>query len=325
MLTVTYGDRGEFLEQTLNDAIGSGASSALVIINGPCGDLTHLLRSNWGIPIDFLQISRNTGSAGGYAAGLTWLARHGRAQWIWCLDDDNSCDPDTLSRLLIAAKQHDSSAVLSMRSEPHLERASKGAPFPVPGSFLSFDVIQRIRGDYKKLSDSALPRQIPYAPYGGLLFKASLLQVVGVPDASLVLYEDDTEYTYRFTRAGIPILLVPDAFVEDQEAKWHAHDQSRPNLVFSENSIRQYYSVRNRTAFDTERARAHGTISQARLLINMITYSVASIAAHWPRRNRHQLMRFLAAVADGLRGKRGVRRADVLQLAEWRGEWEMVK
>jgi GT2 family glycosyltransferase len=91
---------------------------------------------------------------------------------------------------------------------------------------------------------------VPLAPYGGLFFHKSVLAKLGYPNERFFLYNDDTEYTYRFTSAGGKLFLIPGSILSDLDTSWHVIRKGETfvsHFLLADSDWRIYYSTRNQS------------------------------------------------------------------------------
>lgn len=272
VVTVTYGSRFCFLSQVIEGALANGAGGILVVDNCADDDCRRglaQLRDKYGQWLDILSLPANTGSAGGYKAGLKEMLDQRRFDYVWLLDDDNVPQDDALRSLLVQyqalGKEYpcDRLALLSFRdSMKILNQLVSGVPmghvFPRRSSFRKLHVLDMLEKTFRSLSGSrcsadALPRdciEIPYAFYGGLFFHRAVLSSIGFPDDRLFLYGDDMEFTYRLSRKGGRIFLIPASRVEDVDPSWKKRAKGSPRVLMADSDLRAYYSLRNSVYFD---------------------------------------------------------------------------
>jgi GT2 family glycosyltransferase len=74
----------------------------IIVIDNGCTDGTHDYLAERGIlddpRLEYVRLEKNTGAAGGVRAGISHAFRLGCA-WVWLMDDDVICEPDTLRGL----------------------------------------------------------------------------------------------------------------------------------------------------------------------------------------------------------------------------------
>jgi hypothetical protein len=263
----------------------------------------HLLRTYAQVRagVRLVDSEVNTGSAGGFAIGIS-TALELRADLIWLLDDDNFAQPDALAVLIDNFERlsaHETGlppTLCSVRKVMDEDRwILAGMPanlvFPPRGSSMNFDVRQYFtRRRWLKRSEGgscAALTEIPFAPYGGLLLHRATIEIIGLPQQSLFLYQDDTEYTTRIELAGGKIYLVRDSRIEDRDPKWTSQGTGRGPavLITSGNELRTYYYVRNRTWRDLKAATT--SWEKTMFCVNSIIYlTYAAVAAIRARRVR---------------------------------------
>jgi GT2 family glycosyltransferase len=170
------------------------------------------------------------------------------------------------------------------------------------------DLLQRARQRFAGAGRSEAvdgPILLRMAPWSGLFFERQRLDAVGLPDARLVLYEDDHEFTLRLTAGGGAILLVPGSRLVTLAPSWHEGRPRRllPPWLTTPDTRRAYYGARNRVF--VERARL--VTSPVRHAVNLAAFTarvaLAGLAAGHLRNTRW----FLAGVFDGWRGRLGPR------------------
>jgi len=267
LVTVTYADRIHYLEELLCRAFDTeGVASAVVVSNASRSDL-RLLQQTWGPRIRIISLPENTGSANGYAVGIQTALDAG-ARYVWLMDDDNAPRPGALNALhrvltnLANEYGADQAAVLGFRPDHQADIAagvSASRAVPLRSSFLGFHYRQtpfkiwRRLGRRSKNVAAATQVSLPYAPYGGLLAARQLIERIGLPKRDLVLYADDTEYTWRITGSGGVIALVTTALLDDLEGSWNLKDRY-PNAFVGwlqgGTDFRAFYASRNQAWFD---------------------------------------------------------------------------
>ncbi len=282
---VTHGDRAEFLSQGLKriftQTVANRIGQVVVCDNG-AGKKSKVLLADMSLReprLHTVSLPYNTGSARGWAEAIRAAAASG-CEYIWCLDDDNLTYPDALERLLNALEfVEPEAALLSLRRDrPLFVRRARGASiedvFGQQYSFLGFSVLDLPRKVRQRLSpcngeanweefSSKRPVLVPWAPFGGFLFKAEQVSEVGLPEVDFYLYGDDYEFTLRFTKRGYPIYLVPGSQIEDVDNLWFRRRSNRSwgsrlllmngeenALLRQEALMRRFYHFRNRAFFE---------------------------------------------------------------------------
>jgi rhamnopyranosyl-N-acetylglucosaminyl-diphospho-decaprenol beta-1,3/1,4-galactofuranosyltransferase len=207
----------------------------VVVDNGPdqpVGDLVE----QCPLPTTYLPSHRNLGGAGGFALGILHALSLG-ADWVWLADDDGRpADENVLAVLMEEAERRKlaeiSPVVTNIDSPDKLAfPLRRGLTWKRSAAELGTDFLPGIA-----------------SLFNGALFRASTLDVVGVPDYRLFFRGDEVEIHRRLVRSGLPFgtslrvaYVHPDGSDEFKPmlgGKFHAQDP--------ENPIKRYYTYRNR-------------------------------------------------------------------------------
>jgi rhamnopyranosyl-N-acetylglucosaminyl-diphospho-decaprenol beta-1,3/1,4-galactofuranosyltransferase len=207
----------------------------VVVDNGPDDPAREIVES-CPVPSTYLVSQRNLGGAGGFALGMLHALALG-AEWVWCADDDGRpADETVLATLLAEAQARDlaeiSPVVANMDTPEKLAfPLRRGLTWKRSAAELGTDFLPGIA-----------------SLFNGALFRASTLDVVGVPDYRLFFRGDEVEIHRRLVRSGLPFgtclraaYLHPDGSEEFKPmlgGRFHAQDP--------ENEIKRYYTYRNR-------------------------------------------------------------------------------
>ena len=149
-----------------------------------------------------LRLPENVGPAGGYAAGLTEFLASGH-DYAWLIDDDCVPAPDALG--------------------VQLERARRRPPPVVLATMV----------------DHATREITNTQGWCGVLVPRAVVAEVGVPDAALFWWNEDTEYLqWRIPRAGFTVVRSEQARV----------DVSRSRLA-GKPAWKYYYEARNQVYY----------------------------------------------------------------------------
>ena len=324
VVTITYAKRWDFLRQTLQSAFSEGADRAVVIDNEAAERIEPLAAALFPGTVSTDRLEKNQGSAGAYHAAIQKALAAG-AEYLLLLDDDNALDAGALATLkqtyqdLLASKSRDTLCLVAFRPD-HQTEVLGGPDSNIfgkfPDAFLGFH-LKELPGKIRKRLPGQAPRKsfdpskpLPtviarrVAPFGGLFFHRSLVERFGLPDARLVLYQDDYEWTNRITSQGGELLLVPAARISDVETSWSI--TKKPTNSFDGwlrlGSDRQvFYTVRNRSYLES-----HCLNPTWFRKVNRTVYIfILWILAHaWHRMARFQLLR--RAIRDGELGQLGI-------------------
>lgn len=207
----------------------------VVVDNGPDQPARDVVES---VPLahTYLPSHRNLGGAGGFALGMLHALALG-ADWVWLADDDGRpADENVLAVLLAEAERRGLAEVSPMVT--NIDNPDRLA-FPLRRGLTW-------KRSAAELGTDFLPGIASL--FNGALFRASTLDVVGVPDLRLFVRGDEVEVHRRLVRSGLPFgtslrtaYLHPDGSDEFKPmlgGRFHAQDP--------ENEVKRYYTYRNR-------------------------------------------------------------------------------
>lgn len=208
----------------------------VVVDNGPDEQPVRDVVADCPLPSTYLPSYRNLGGAGGFALGMLHALALG-AEWVWLADDDGRpADEYVLAVLLEEARQRglaEVSPVVTSIEDP------QQLAFPLRRGLTWKRSAAELGTDFLPGIASLM---------NGALFRASTLEVTGVPDLRLFFRGDEVEMHRRLVRSGLPFgtslktaYLHPngtDEFKPMLGGRFHAQDP--------ENQVKRYYTYRNR-------------------------------------------------------------------------------
>jgi rhamnopyranosyl-N-acetylglucosaminyl-diphospho-decaprenol beta-1,3/1,4-galactofuranosyltransferase len=207
----------------------------VVVDNGPDEPVADIVGS-CPVPSTYLPSHRNLGGAGGFALGMLTALAMG-AEWVWCADDDGRPADENVLEVLLGEAENRNLAEISP-VVTNIETPAKLA-FPLRRGLTW-------KRDAAELGTDFLPGIASL--FNGALFRASTLDVIGVPDYRLFFRGDEVEIHRRLMRSGLPFgtslkvaYLHPDGSDEFKPmlgGRLHAQDP--------ENEVKRYYTYRNR-------------------------------------------------------------------------------
>lgn len=326
LVTVTYGNRLLYLKELLEKSFNvEGIGNAIVVSNNSSSPLEQL-EAQWGEKIKIIRLDSNTGSANGYAVGIS-EALALDAEYIWLMDDDNVPKAGAVASLLdglliqstafpgrmiaVAGFREDHQADIAQGVEKKFAIPPRSSFFGFHFSHIHYKIIRRLPFYKNKKNEINSVIEIPYAPYGGLLAHKKIFCEIGLPKISLLLYADDTEYTFRITNSGGKIFLLKNAVLDDLEGSWNL--KSKANNVFhgfliGESDFRAYYSARNQVWFDRNCWSNNSFVYYLNAFIFIFLLLFFSIK--YKKLSRFKLL--CSAIWDGLKGRLGQKSEFVL-------------
>jgi rhamnopyranosyl-N-acetylglucosaminyl-diphospho-decaprenol beta-1,3/1,4-galactofuranosyltransferase len=164
----------------------------IVVVNNDSTDGTQ----EWlQTQMDVRQVllSTNTGSAGGFHAGIRDAYEHG-FDWVWCMDDDTIPEPTALERLTV------------------------GAPFEAASTGFICSLGYRLDGSVctyaKQLQKTgATIVSLHYATWLSILIRREAIRAVGLPRREFFMDYEDIDYTARIVAAGFNGYCKRDSIV----------------------------------------------------------------------------------------------------------------
>lgn len=208
---------------------------AIVVVNNGATDGTaDWLEAQQGLEV-FTQ--DNVGGSGGFARGIREAGQMG-ADRIWCMDDDVFPRPSCLERLLEAAATHPDAAILA----PRRFMGDKIICHDFTRYNLTNPLASMYGGKLRKCPPTA-PTYVAGTAFEGPLISRQVVDTVGLPNADLFIFCDDTDYCLRTHLAGLRLLYVPQA--EMDKAEFFTEDTWAERET--KKKWKRYYQVRNAT------------------------------------------------------------------------------
>lgn len=241
-ITVTY-NSVNFLERCLNSLNNqSFALDKIIVVDNNSSksvqpDIKNLVSKFENVTLYSLE--SNTGGAGGFQFGMS-KALEENPDWIWIMDDDAYPRKDCLEKLVYFTSKSNVACVcpliygdtLNKYQIYHHKKITK---------FLMKDVPM-----YKSFSDIPDSFEIDSNAFVGPLVSAEVVKKIGIVDGSLFIYGDDTEFTYRLTRAGYKMVVIKNAVIN------HRDVEAPKNEINPKSWWKDYYMYRNRFFFIKE-------------------------------------------------------------------------
>ncbi|MFB8229014.1 glycosyltransferase family 2 protein [Cellulosimicrobium sp. NPDC055967] len=228
-VVVAY-DRRDLLVEAL-DALAAQTRplDAVVVVDNASHDDSAAVAGEHVVGADVVELSRNTGGAGGFAVGLAHAVEAHGADLVWLMDDDTIPTPTALAELLAARDAYPGPvALLGSRVVWHDGRDHPmNTPRRRPGA--SAEQIAHAR------EAGAMP--VRSSSFVSMLVDSRAVRHHGLPVADYFIWNDDFEYSARLLRRGTG-LHVPASVVEHRTKKFGSTD--------ADPGERFYYEVRNK-------------------------------------------------------------------------------
>lgn len=345
IIILTYGNRKFLLEQVVDSILRQTYPFSKIIIVDNAAEkktgefINNIAQANSKISI--IHLCENTGSAGGYKVGLIEACKI-TCDFIWMLDDDNMPEDNALEELICAwdalniTGLNTMTALLSLRidREQYVKTAQGGSiqkNFGRQNSFLGFHFFDLPGKFIGKINAFLLKDKtnrvrhinmrnvnVPYGPYGGLFLYKSIINYIEFPDEGFFLYSDDHDFTYRITKLGGKIMLIPSSKIKDIDKSWDMERKTKISLLpsFMKNGskkdmFRIYYSIRNRVYFEKNNFAENIFLYLLNVFIYSFIISLVSflgVVILFKSQFARILLEYFASVKDGLFGKLGKRK-----------------
>lgn len=223
-------NRADLLREAL-DALANQerpVDSILVIDNASTDHTAQVAAEHPSEPV-LVSLSRNTGGAGGFAAGMAHAVQQMAADFVWVMDDDTIPGPRALAALLDAWRASPIPvSVLGSRVEwidgrEHPMNTPRRRPRERDGDTVA--------------AEAAASIPVRSSSFVSMLIDAAAIREFGLPVADYFIWNDDFEFSARLLRDGTG-LQVPMSVVEHRTKVFGATDVD-PGERF-------YYEVRNK-------------------------------------------------------------------------------
>jgi len=191
---------GSLLQQTL-----SGIETVLVD-NGSTDGSLAFVAARFGAAVRVVGLAENRGYAGGLNAGL----RAARGRLLMALNSDTEVAPTCCAQLVAAADAHPTTGMFAPKILAFDDRAvidNVGHLLYADGLSRGRGRLERDAGQYDAEAEIALPSGC------AVLLRRAMLADIGLFDADLFAYCDDTDLGLRGRLAGWRCRAVPGAVV----------------------------------------------------------------------------------------------------------------
>lgn len=304
VIIVTYGERAHLVKQVVDSCAGETVKKIVIVDNGSGEEnKRHLSAIAEAYPqtVIILTMNSNTGSAGGFHAAMESAASINSVDFILALDDDNKIASEDIKKLTSYWQGHvdksaeDNTALLALREDrlhymKFIETRDDDVLLGAKNSFMGFhfaNYVKKILGMSNKKEIISERIVSPIAPYGGMFFHKSLLKKHGLPKKEMYLYCDDTEFSYRITKAGGEIIIIPDAKILDLDQSWDSGARKKrfnSPVLETKDDFRVRYSFRNRVYFERENLVTNKLIYMTNIIIYLSDLTVKAVCHNKLRR-----------------------------------------
>ena len=223
-LVVTF-NRAALLARVLDalDAQTRPPDTIVVVDNASADETRAVLAAR--PDVQHVRLDRNTGSSGGFSAGIRH-ALAGPATHLWIMDDDAIPAPDALALLLDALRVSGKTVAVPRRqfAAPLVTpEAVAAGQIPADGILRREHVLDDVAEAFRppaplEASGGAAWHPADVFTFEGPLATRAAAEAAGPPDPGLFISADDTLFSVAIARALGPLAaaLVPAAVMEKQ-------------------------------------------------------------------------------------------------------------
>ena len=317
---VTYADRGHLLKQVVSSVVSSGCDNIIIIDNGSHESSKKIINS---MPVNYSDIKftihkneKNEGSAIAFGIGMDLASSNeNKNEIVLFLDDDNLPKDGAIQdaiKFSLSDNENKNVYFLLREDRPHyiefVRTKNQDVLLGEKNSFMSFTLKKylksivnklnktEIQEKYDSFSDSCI--QIPCGPYGGMLTKKSILSNGIRPFKDMVLYFDDTKYTYDLSLSGVKLFLLTKCFINDIDDSWSAVKTKKTSSpLFEAGEFKISHTIRNRVFFELYATTNNVPIYVINIFFFMLILFVKALTSH----NMRTFLKISKYIIDGVR------------------------
>lgn len=265
----------------------------IIIINNASTDGTSALLSEKGYltnpTIHYVELSENTGGAGGFCKGVKTGYEMGY-DWIWLMDDDAEPKSDSLQQLMLFLKNQNQNDIIMVTPKPvgldgNIQKHHRG--FLNPKKLSTFS-----------LSGEAYEKdftEIGFSSFVGPLFSRNVIKKIGFPEKNFFIWWDDVEYSIRASKHGKMFYIKNSVIIHKDK-----QPDTAPNYIPIQQYWKKYYGNRNRI----QTFRKHYRTSIIKIFFNLLIIPIKQIVMKEPQKIR-RIKYIIRSFKDGLLGNTG--------------------
>lgn len=210
-----------------------GLTKMVVVDNGSESNAASTLVARMAPAATVVTLRRNQGYAGGLNAGL----EQSSAQWVLCVGDDATMEPDAVAQMLQAGS--DSPDIGSVAACMLFADSSAGGRINSAG--LEIDCLgiayDRLLGAPREDGET-LPTEVFGTSGGAALYRREMLEETGGFDDSFHLYLEDADLAWRARAHGWRCIYQPRAVVHHHHSQTSRHRSDYKYFYVGRNRVR---------------------------------------------------------------------------------------
>lgn len=289
VLTVTYGERWEFLSQLVEAVMKDVNATKLVIVDNGSKNNQEITEgvNQYGDRVAILRLEKNLGSAGGFAKGIEYM-RSVECDFVLMLDDDNVPEEGAIEKFLMQLRKIDNEKVVLVGNrvdipgnESIFYSDKKRQTLPKETFFESIS-LEKLHHFFTLFMGKELgkerQRSIPHEcvanesfVYGGAFIPIDAIRQAPLPDKNLVLYGDDIEYSWGVKRLGYESYVCYSPKIYDRDMSFGEGSQAVGLFDPKTPPFRVFYRLRNMVLISRRNTRQ----ARAVLFFNIIVWMKA--------------------------------------------------
>lgn len=242
VVIVTFNNAAMLRNLLLDCAEQSRPPDDIVVVDNASTDTTPRMMTEDFARLHYIRLAENTGSAGGYCAGIREVMA--TADGIWTLDDDvrQRLQPDTLENLV--------------RGYTELEKIHRiGAVRTVgPGH------------------PANAGGELEIAPWRGTLWAGEVVRRMGPPRSDYFIYGEDIEYSLRMRKLGYFCYWVPTSLSTEVRKEKTGRRIFGKQVRIYPTPFRLYYAFRNEISIYSEYRRIDKLVRVGLYALKVIGY-----------------------------------------------------
>jgi len=180
---------------TMLDAQTRRPDVVVVVDNASTDGSEEMIRTRFP-DVHLVRLTRNTGGAGGFSAGLAEAVDVHHADLVWAMDDDTIPSETTLAELLASYTAYGPGLGLVASRVVWID--GRDQPRNIPRNIPRYP--GRVYRADRRAALAAGGRPVRTASFVSLLVEAGAIREFGLPTADFFIWNDDFEFTARLLR-----------------------------------------------------------------------------------------------------------------------------
>jgi rhamnopyranosyl-N-acetylglucosaminyl-diphospho-decaprenol beta-1,3/1,4-galactofuranosyltransferase len=223
-VVVAYNRRDLLVEALVALAVQTHPLHAIVVVDNASDDGSGEAVRAVAPGVDLVTLSRNTGGAGGFAAGMAHALEQYDPTWLWLMDDDTIPTETAAAELVKAVEGQPGVTIAGSRviwtdGQDHPMNTPREKPFVSTG-----ERSQAARDGFLAVRSSS---------FVSMLVAADAVRAHGLPIADYFIWNDDFEFSTRILRRSRG-LFVPSSVVVHKTKKLGSTDLDPGERFFFE-------------------------------------------------------------------------------------------